>query len=64
MSKTEDNQSDVKRGRVEVGNLPKQQKELNEKETADIKGGGGSGGGVLGERKRIGERHIGEEIPQ
>jgi len=64
MSKTEDNQSDVKRGRVEVGNLPKQQKELTEKETANIKGGGGSGGGVLGERTRIGERHIGEEIPQ
>ena len=42
--------------RVQVGNLPQQEKELKEQEAEKVKGGGGCGGGVL--------THIGEEIPQ
>lgn len=44
-------------GRVQVGNLPQQEKELKKQEAEDVKGGGGLSGGVIAS-------HIGEEIPQ
>ena len=46
--------------RVQVGNLPQKERELGHGEANNVKGGGGTGGGVLkGETT-----HIGEEIPQ
>ena len=40
-----------KEGRVKVSNLPQREKELAAAEAANIKGGGGASGGVLGDRK-------------
>ena len=50
--------TDAKTNRVQVGNLPRQDKELKDKEAENVKGGGGLSGGV------IRTSHIGEEIPQ
>lgn len=57
MSNSTDMNSEAQTSRVQVGNLPKQEKELEGKEAETIKGGGGLAGGVL-------PSHIGEEIPQ
>ena len=57
MSNTTEQEPEAKTGRVQVGNLPQQEKELKDQEAEDIKGGGGLGGGVFAS-------HIGEEIPQ
>lgn len=43
--------------RIQVGNLPQQEKELQDKEASEIKGGGGLSGGVI-------QPPGGEEIPQ
>jgi hypothetical protein len=43
--------------RIEVGNLPEQEKQLNDQEAEKVKGGAGRPGGVIA-------YHIGEEIPQ
>ena len=60
MSKAKERQSESRKGRVQVSNLPQQQRQLKNKEAANIKGGGGVSGGVNGDRARSG----GEEIPQ
>ena len=39
-----------KNGRVKVGKLPREEKALGRSQAANIKGGGGSPGGVLGDR--------------
>ena len=39
-----------KNGRVKVGKLPQEEKVLGRSQAANIKGGGGSPGGVLGDR--------------
>ena len=44
-------------GRIRVGNLPRQEKELKKGEAENVKGGGGLPGGVV-------PSHVGEEIPQ
>jgi len=43
--------------RIQVGNLPQQEKQLKDKEAENVKGGGGLSGGVV-------PSHVGEEIPQ
>ncbi|HSB29040.1 MAG TPA: hypothetical protein VLE19_14335 [Pyrinomonadaceae bacterium] len=48
--------------RVQVSNLPQQEKELKDKEAENVKGGGGLAGGVLAGGGSV--AHIGEEIPQ
>jgi len=58
MSQTKE-QSEDQKNRVQVTNLPQEQKELKDREAQKITGGGGVSGGV-----NRGERHIGEEIPQ
>jgi len=47
----------AKQNRVQVDNLPQQEKELKDREAENVKGGGGLPGGVVANR-------IGEEIPQ
>ena len=47
----------AKQNRVQVDNLRQQEKELNDREAENVKGGGGLPGGVVA-------NHIGEEIPQ
>lgn len=58
MSEQKMQKAEDKNLRVQVGNLPQQDKELREREAENIRGGGGLSGGVLG------SKHIGEEIPQ
>lgn len=57
MSNSTDRKTEAKTSRVEVSNLPAQEKQLKDEEAANVKGGGGLGGGVFAS-------HIGEEIPQ
>ena len=57
MSNSTQQNTAEKTNRVQVGNLPQQEKELKDQEAENIKGGGGINGGVLAS-------HIGEEIPQ
>ena len=45
-------------GRIQVGNLPQQEKKLKKQEAENVKGGGGLPGGV------VPTSHVGEEIPQ
>ncbi|PYS72449.1 MAG: hypothetical protein DMF69_07570 [Acidobacteria bacterium] len=40
-------QERARTGRVQVGNLPQQEKEIDDKDAESIKGGGGLSGGVL-----------------
>lgn len=54
MSNSTQQQSEA--SRVQVGNLPQQEKDLTEKEADKVKGGRGPSGGV--------NRQAGEEIPQ
>ncbi len=63
MSKAKEQKPEDKKGRVLVDNLPQQEKELKEREAANIKGGGGLSGGVVA-RGESQVKHIGEEIPQ
>jgi len=49
MSQTKAKTQDSK-GRVRLGTLPKQEKEIKSREGENVKGGGGAGGGVLGSR--------------
>ena len=62
MSKAKEKKPEDKKGRVRVGNLPRQEKELKGHEAANIKGGGGAPGGVVANKSQL--MHIGEEIPQ
>ena len=57
MSSSTQQNTEAKTSRVQVGNLPQQEKELKDQEAENIKGGGGLAGGVVAS-------HIGEEIPQ
>jgi hypothetical protein len=57
MSNSTGQKPEAKTNRVQVGNLPQQEKELKDREAAQVEGGGGAAGGV------VGSRHIGEEIP-
>ena len=57
MSNSTGQKSEAKTSRVQVGNLPRQEKELKDQEAEKVKGGGGVPGGVVA-------NHIGEEIPQ
>ena len=57
MSNSTGQKPESKTGRVQVGSLPQQDKELKDQEAENVKGGGGVSGGVL-------VSHIGEEIPQ
>jgi hypothetical protein len=57
MSNSTEQKPEAKTSRVQVGNLPQQDKELKEKEAESVRGGGGLAGGVVAS-------HIGEEIPQ
>ena len=43
-----------KKTRVKVGNLPGQEKELKQQEADKIRGGGGAGGGVIGDKANAG----------
>jgi hypothetical protein len=56
MSNSTEQKPEAKTSRVQVGNLPQQEKELKDQEAENVKGGGGLSGGVVA--------HIGEEIPQ
>ena len=56
MSNSTGQKPEAKTNRVQVANLPQQEKELRDLEAENVKGGGGAGGGVL--------RQAGEEIPQ
>jgi len=56
MSNAKEQTQEAKTGRIQVGNLPQQEKELKEREAERIKGGGGASGGV--------NVVSGEEIPQ
>ena len=49
--------SEANTNRVQVGNLPQQEKELKDQEAEKVKGGGGLSGGVI-------QPPGGEEIPQ
>lgn len=55
MSQRKQEKSKAKR---RVKNLPRKEKELTQKEAKKVRGGGGVPGGV------VGQRSIGEEIPQ
>jgi hypothetical protein len=55
MSNSAEQKTEAKTGRVQVRNLPQQEKELKDQEAENVKGGG-SGGAF--------SSHIGEEIPQ
>ena len=57
MSNSTEQKQEATRGRIQVGNLPQQEKELNAEEAEKIQGGGGLPGGVVA-------NHVGEEIPQ
>ena len=57
MSNSAANKPEAKTSRVQVGNLPEQEKELKDQEAENVKGGGGSPGGVL-------RSHIGEDSPR
>ena len=58
MSNSTGQKPEAKTNRVQVGNLPQQEKELTDQEAENVKGGGGLSGGV------VCASHIGEEIPQ
>lgn len=47
MSKAREQQAEEKEKRISVGNLPQPVNELSERETENIKGGGGVPGGVV-----------------
>lgn len=57
MSNSTDQKQEATTGRIQVGNLTPQEKELKAEEAEKVQGGGGVSGGVLAS-------HIGEEIPQ
>jgi hypothetical protein len=57
MNNSTGQKSEARTSRIQVGNLPQQQRELKDQEAEEVKGGGGSPGGVL-------PRSAGEEIPQ
>jgi len=57
MSNSTEQKPEEKTSRVQIGNLPQQQRELKDQEAEKVKGGGGLPGGVVA-------NHIGEEIPQ
>ena len=57
MSNFTEQKSEAKTSRIQVGNLPQEEKTLKEKEAENVKGGGGLAGGVIAS-------HVGEEIPQ
>jgi len=57
MSDSTEQSTEAKTSRVQVGNLPQQERDLKDQEAENIKGGGGRIGSVIGS-------HIGEEIPQ
>ena len=57
MSSSNTTKPAAKQNRVQVGNLPQQERELKDQEAENVKGGGGVPGGVV-------SNHIGEEIPQ
>ena len=61
MSKAKEQQPEEKKGRVSVGNLSQPEKDLEDREAENIKGGGGVAGGVV---MRGGAQAISEEIPQ
>lgn len=56
MSNSTQQNSEAKTSRVQVGELPPQEKELESQEADQVKGGGGLAGGVFPSR-------IGEEVP-
>jgi len=56
MNNSTDQKAEAKTTRIQVGELPQQEKELKDQEAENVKGGGGPSGGVL--------VHAGEEIPQ
>jgi len=58
MSESREQQREEKNSRVQVGNLPRQEKDVKDSEATKVKGGGGQPGGVLR------DSGIGEEIPQ
>jgi hypothetical protein len=58
MSNSTQHDTEAKTNRVQVANLPQQEKELKDRESENVKGGGGAAGGI------VGSRQIGEEIPQ
>jgi len=57
MSNSTEQSTESKTSRVQIGNLPQQEKELKDQEAEKVKGGGGASGGVI-------QRCAGEEIPQ
>jgi len=55
MSSSTNTKPGAKQNRVQVADLLQQERDLKDQEAEDVKGGGGSPGGVL-------RNHIGEEI--
>jgi hypothetical protein len=57
MSNSTEQKHQATTGRIQVGSLPEQEKELEAEEAEKVQGGGGLSSGVIA-------THIGEEIPQ
>lgn len=51
MSKRKQEKSSDKNARVKVRNLPQQDREVKNSEAANVRGGGGMTGGVLGDKR-------------
>ncbi|HEY5405191.1 MAG TPA: hypothetical protein VIK24_20130 [Pyrinomonadaceae bacterium] len=57
MSSSTNTKPAAKQNRVQVADLPRQERDLKDQEAENVKGGGGSPGGVL-------RSHIGEDSPR
>jgi hypothetical protein len=58
MSKRRTKKTSDKDARVKVGKLSQQDKELKNGEARNIRGGGGAGGGVLGDKSETSNRLV------
>jgi len=66
MSKTQEDNSDDKKSRVQISNLQQRERDLKDREAESVKGGGGAMGGVdyrRGANRATEKTTIGEEIP-
>ena len=57
MSNSIEQKQETRTGRIQVGNLPQEEKSVKDQEAENVKGGGGLSGGVIASE-------IEEEIPK